>query len=296
MRRVIMFAILLLLAFSNARANDIHGVWTARSESSDTINVTFAVDQNTHGQTMPLSSFHGLTEAQIGAVSETPVHFGLDREAGTLTMEGTFKLRDGVGHFTFTPKDSYFASLRALGVSLDDLEIEGGKTAETLFHFAVLDVSTAYIHSLQAEGYRESARKYMEMRIFRVTPELVHEYRDLGYRDVPAQTLIEMQIHRVTPQFIRELASNGYRDVAVSQLVAFRIHRVTPEAIRDYRSLGYDHLTPDQLVAMSIHGATPDFVRELKTAGYENVPVDKLISMKIHGIDAEYVKRMQGAR
>jgi hypothetical protein len=296
MKRIILIFVLILLAITTARAAELRGVWTAHSDSVDSVDMRLSREHNQHGETMKLSSFSGLTDAQIGALSETPVHFRLEREAGTVAFEGSFKMRDGVGHFVFTPNAAYLTAIRNLGVSTDDLESKADRTDETLFELALLDVSTSYIRSMQAEGYRETARKYMEMRIFRVTPELVRELRSLGYRDVPAQKLIEMQIHRASPQFIRDLAAVGYHDVPIGELVNFRIHRVTPESIRQYRSLGYDHLIPEQLVTMSIHRVTPDFIREMKDAGYSDVPVDKLVSMRIHGIDATFVKKMQGVK
>ncbi len=290
MKRIILLFVLILLAVTTTRASELRGVWTAHSDSADSVDMRLSREHNQHEETMQLSAFAGLTDAQIGSLSEVPVHFHLEREAGNVAFEGSFKMRDGVGHFVFTPNTSYLAALRGLGVSTEDLDSGTRGTDETLFELALLDVSTNYIRSMQAEGYHETARKYMEMRIFHVTPELVRDLRGLGYRDIPAQKLIEMQIHRASPQFIRDLAAVGYHDIAISELVNFRIHRVTPEAIREYRALGYDHPSPDELVTMAIHRVTPEFIRQLKDAGYPGVPIGELVNFRIHQVTPDSVR------
>jgi hypothetical protein len=57
-----------------------------------------------------------------------------------------------------------------------------------------------------------------------VTPKLVEELAELGYRDLDADDLVAFRIHGVTPQFIRELADEGYDDVSADDLVAMKIH------------------------------------------------------------------------
>jgi hypothetical protein len=291
MKRVILLFVLILLAVTTVRAADVRGVWTATSRDAGTLQLSISRGDNTHsGQQWQVSAFQGLTEAQIGSVSQVPVTFRLEREPGTIAFDGVFKLREGAGHFTFTPNARFLETLRGLGVTMD---LSPRHTEdENLFELAMFDVSSGFIRSMQAEGYRETAKKYVEMRIFRVTPELVREYRAIGYRDIPTNRIVEMQIHGASPQFIRELAAAGYKDLTINRLVEFRIHGVTPARIRDLHALGYDHIPAGRLVEMQIHRVTPDYIRELAAAGYSHVPVEKLVEMRIHGIDADFARRM----
>jgi hypothetical protein len=291
MKRIVIIFIIILLAVTTVRAADLRGVWTATSDDTDSMQLSISRGNSMHsGQRWQINSFKGLTEAQIGSVSQVPVNFRLEREAGTLAFEGVFKMREGAGHFVFTPNPRYVDTLRNLGVAMDLSHEE--KLDDNLFQLAIFDVSTSFIRAMQAEGYHEGAKMYVEMRIFRVTPELVREFRAAGYRDIPAKKLVEMQIHRVTPQFVRELAAAGYKDLPINQLVEFRIHSVTVEAIRQLHDLGYDNISPSKLVEMRIHRVTPEYIRELAAAGYRNVPVDKLVEMRIHGIDADFARKM----
>jgi hypothetical protein len=318
-KRLFAFAAICTIVCATAAAADIHGAWTSESQDGSSIQMNLSTrgGHSHFGETMAKADFAGLTEAATRATTQTPVTFQLAREAGNLAFEGTFKDGFGAGQFTFTPNQNYIASLRTLGATFEDSDHDD----QQLMTMALLDVSTTFIRSMQAEGYRVSADKYLSMRIFRVTPELVRELRSLGYDKIDADDLIATRIHRVTPDYIRamrtagysnlslenliasrihgatpeflnEMKSLGYANVDFDDLIAFRIHGVTASFIRDLRDLGYTSVSSDDLVAMRIHGVTPQYIRELKDAGYEHIPVEKLIDMRIHGVDANFVKKM----
>jgi hypothetical protein len=318
-KRLFAIAAICTLICATSFAADIHGAWTAESQdgSSMQMNLTTRGGHSNFGETMAKADFAGLTEAATRATTQTPVTFQLAREAGNIAFEGTFKDGFGAGQFTFTPNQNYIASLRTLGATFEDSDHDD----QQLMTMAMLDVSTAFIRSMQAEGYRVSAEKYLSMRIFHVTPELVRELRSLGYDKIDADDLVATRIHKVTPDYIRamraagypnlslenlvasrihqatpeflsEMKSLGYANIDFDDLIAFRIHRVTPDFVRELGTLGYNKVSADDLVAMRIHGVTTQFIRELKDAGYEHIPVEKLIDMRIHGIDANFVKKM----
>lgn len=304
------------------------GTWTASMDEKSTDRLYLRATRRQsemYGKTFPLSEMANLTTSQINATSQTPVTFELKREAGTVTFEGVFKNGQGAGHFTFTPSPTYEASLRALGLSVNESKRSGAEHDDPLFHLAMTDVSTAFIREMRAAGYRESLDTYISMRIFRVTTQLIEEFRQIGFDRLPAEELVSAQIHKVTPayiremraagftnldldelaasrihkvtpEFARELKAAGYGDLDHDDLVSFRIHKVTPQFIAELRDLGYTRVDADDLVSMRIHKVTPDFIREVRAAGYSNVPIDKLVSMRIHKIDPKFISRMSGNR
>ena len=319
MKKLFVLAGICTLICAAAVAADIRGAWTAEVQdgASMQMNLSTRGGHSNFGETMAAADFAGLTDAAMRATTQTPVTFQLARDAGIVAFEGTFKNGFGAGQFTFTPNQNYIASLRSLGVTFE----ESDHGDNQLLTMALLDVSTPFIRSMQAEGYRVSAEKYLSMRIFRVTPELVRELRSLGYDKIDADDLVATRIHKVTPDYIRamraagypslslenliasrihkatpeflsEMKALGYSNIDFDDLIAFRIHRVTGDFVRELRDLGYNNVSADDLVAMRIHGVTPQFIRELKDAGYEHIPVEKLIDMRIHGIDANFVKKM----
>jgi hypothetical protein len=322
MKRIPLLTLVVCL-FATAAFASIDGAWTASVDDKRPdrmyMNITRGRNNNM-GSTVRISDYARLTRAQIDATTMTVVHFDLHRDAGDAAFEGTFRNGKGAGEFTFTANRGYVAALRALGLTL---ELRGHRQTEEeeLFALAIHDVSTAFIKSMQAEGYKVSLEKYLEMRIFDITPEYIHEMRSLGFKDIGADDLVATRIHRVTPDYVREMRAAGWDlsldDLQASRihgatpefaaamkklgytldfddLVSFRIHRVTPEFINELKQLGYDRVSADDLIAMRIHRVTPDFIRELQAAGYRNVPIEKMVEMRIHNINAEYLKKMGG--
>ena len=326
MKRIATLTLFVSLLATAAFALD--GSWTASLDEKHPDRIYMSLHQGRNhntGTTFTLASFTGLSTAQINAATMTPVRFDMRREAGTVTFEGTFRKGNGAGQFTFAADRSYIGRIRALGLEFD-LEKHRRRSRERteeedLFTLALHDVSTAFIKSMIAEGYRVSLEKYLTMRIFHITPEYIREMRSLGFNNIDAEELVATKIHKVTPQFVREMRAAGwdlpledlqssaihgatpafaeemrklgYANLSHDDLVSFRIHRVNAEFIESLRKLGYRNVSADDLVSMRIHRVTPEFIRELEAAGYANVPVDKLVSMRIHKIDAQYLKKMR---
>ena len=291
-RAALTLAATFLLIAGAARA-DLEGGWTASRAKSQPgwIHLQLNRDHDNTGQSMKLAELTGLTAAQIDAAGSTPVAFSLRREAGTVTFEGSFRNGHGGGEFTFAPNAAYLASLRELGVPVKVGKHEGESEEEQLLSLAVLDVSTAFIRSMQAVGYRESLDDYIEMRIFKVDPELVSEYQALGMK-LSADDLVAGQIHGVSPDYVREMRELD-RKVTFDDLVASRIHGATPEFIGQMRDLGYGGLDLDDYVTFRIHGVTPKFVGELAELGYRDVKADDLVAFKIHGVTPEFIRDLQ---
>lgn len=328
-RRFTLFLSALLLVAGalelSAATVTTRGSWTASlaEKSSNELYIRTMHHRSNNGQTLPLSEIGNLSLSQIRSSAQTPVNFELRREAGTIAFEGVFKDGDGAGHFTFTPSSTYEASLRSMGLDTGELHSER-EDDDPLFQLAMCDVSTAYIRDMRAAGYRVSLDKYIAMRIFRVTPKLVDEFRQAGFDRLSADKLIAAQIHKatpayiremraagftkldmdgfvasrihkITPEFARQMKAAGYGDLDHDDLMSFRIHKVTPEFISELRALGYTNIDADDLVAMRIHKVTPEFIREVRDAGYSNVPIEKLLSMRIHKIDPKFISKMNGS-
>lgn len=326
MKRIATLTLFVCLFATAAFALD--GAWTASIDEKRPDRIYMNMTQGKHhnmGTTFGVNAFSGLTGSQINAATMTPVQFEMRREAGTVRFEGTFRNGKGAGQFTFAADRSYIDKVRALGVefSLDKPRRRAKEHTEEddLYALAIHDVSTAFIKSMIAEGYRVSLEKYLSMRIFDITPEYIREMRSLGFRNIDSEELVATKIHKVTPQFVRdmraagwdlsldelqasaihgatpqfaeEMRKLGYGNLSHDDLVAFRIHKVTAEFIEELRKLGYDKVDADDLIAMRIHRVTPEFIRELAAAGYTNVPPEKLVEMRIHKVDAQYLKKMR---
>ena len=71
----------------------------------DRVHLTIVRDHSDWGQSLRRSDLP-VSDAQINAATETPVHFTLDRDAGVIDFTGSFESGEGVGRFVFTPSAS----------------------------------------------------------------------------------------------------------------------------------------------------------------------------------------------
>lgn len=308
--------ITLLLFATTAAFAEMEGAWAARPDEKDpsTLQVSLTYSRTSHHSISFKLAEVGLTREQVYAAAQTPSRFSWKRDAGTVLFEGAFRNGRGGGQMVFTPNRNYLQAIQAMGVGVGTID------DEELFILAVVDVSPAYIRAMQAEGFRVSLEKYMNMAMFRVTPEYVREMRRLLGADVPASKLVEMRIHDITaeyvremraarpgltlndllqtrifeltPQFAEEMARAGYPNLSQNALLQFRIHKVTPEYIRELSALGYKGIAANRLVEMRIHGVTPEYIRQLAAAGYRNIPVQKLMEMRMHGLEPSFLQKM----
>lgn len=313
MKSLLFVILAVAVCFSLYAASDLRsGVWTADLQD-DRLQMTLFRGKdsgarhirNLIGFDEPLASFAGLSKTDLTS-SAANVQFELRRAAGTISFEGRVANGTGAGHYRFTPNDAFVRDLDSLGYR--------GFNEEQLLLFAAHDFSTQTIRNLRAMGYQPTQRQVEELAIFRITPDLLHEFaalgypklslqeavnfqvgrvdaafikelRELGYTNLSASKLADMAIIGVKPAYIRELRSAGLTDLTVQQLTDLRIGNVTAERIEAYRKLGYTNLTAHQLSEMGILGVTPEYIRKLSEKGYDNVPVDKLLQLRTMGAD-----------
>jgi hypothetical protein len=325
MSRTLVFVCLLLAAVLPVTSNaaGLSGSWSASVDgaSPNRMNLSLRMAHHEHdGSNFRLADFTGLTAAQAASTSRLPVHFELRREAGTIAFDGTFRAGEGGGDFVFTPNHEFERKLGGLGVRFD---ARRGDEDDELFSLAIFDVSTGFIRSMQALGYREPLEMYEQFRIFDIDPGYVHDLAGVGFDRVPAEKLVETKIQGATPEYIRgmraagtnlalegyiesrifqvtpefsaEMGRLGYANLDHDMLMQFRIQGVTPEFVRALKDRGYTRVPAEKLVEMRIQGVTPEFIGRLAAAGYHHVPVDKLIELRIHGIEPEMVKALDDA-
>jgi hypothetical protein len=324
MRRIVWTSVaLLVVTLATVEAGELQGVWTATDakEHSGKMYFSLQTDRHDHHDTaFERSAFHGLSASDVTSDTRVPVEFELQREAGTIHFEGSFREGKGGGDFTFRPNAGFAQELRAAGVRYSERDLdEDGE----MLNLALFDVSIPFIRSMQAIGYDETLDKYVAFRIFGVDPGYVHDMDAVGFKHLSADKLTETRIHGATPDYIRtmrkggedltldqyiesrifqvtpefadEMAQAGYPNLKRDMLVQFRIHNVNPDFVHDLSKVGYTHVPPDKLVEMRIHGVTPDFIRRVNKAGYERVPVDKLVQMRIFHIEPEMVRDLDDA-
>lgn len=183
MNKMLALAAVLLLGGAGNLCAAIHGSWTASTETAKAGRIHVNISRGNwqhYGNTMKLADFRGLSDAQIQSGVQTPVQFQLAREAGTLQFEGVFRNGDGAGQFTFQSNPSFANAVRGLGVAFELKHRRQDQSEENdLFNLAMTDVSTAFIRSMQAEGYNVSLDKYLQMRIHGIDADFVRKMNSI---------------------------------------------------------------------------------------------------------------------
>jgi hypothetical protein len=291
-RATLAFFFALFALLDTARA-ELDGDWTLRRAHGrpGLVHLQLERDHDNFGQTLDLADFSGLEPAHFTTAGSIPLTFSLRREAGTVTFTGDFRDGRGRGTFTFAANPGYRQSLAALDLDPRRSRGDGKSEEEELLALAVLDVSTTYIRSMIAAGYRESLDEYLSMRIFGVTPELVADFQSLGISP-SAEEIVATQIHGANPDYIREMRALVGEDLDLDELVATRIHGAEPDFIAEMAALGYGlgDLDLDDYIAFRIHGVSPDFVEELAELGYEDLSADDLVAFRIHGVTPAMIR------
>src|SRR5262245_43872445 len=124
-----LFAFAAFAATASAQS-DIHGTWTAEIHQGKVflqVRTTPPADWNRSGnwngdwnmgQSFPVDELSGLP-ANDERFTASSVKLDLRREAGALSMEGSFRDGRGAGLFPFVPRDAYTGEMRRLGYRHD---------------------------------------------------------------------------------------------------------------------------------------------------------------------------------
>jgi cold shock CspA family protein len=309
------FISLILMMVMSASAQS-RGTWTIDREGmheAGKVHLTLVHShKNNFGQDMALANLKGLDAHALE--TDGPVKFQLQREAGTIQFEGTFKNGVGTGTYEFAANADFVAKMNKMG--FNGVEKEG-------LSLTMVDVTIAYVEELRSLGFQPdldhvisgrifnvnrqqveglkaagitglSLDKLVECRIFNVNPDFVREMRAKN-PNVTVDQLVEARIFKTTPEFVFAMKQEGYENLSQEQLTAFKIHNVTPEYIKEMRALGFKNLTADQLVEFRIFNVGGDQIRDLSKEGYKDLTAEQLVAFRIHNIDSKFIEKVKKA-
>ena len=312
MNRAPLFLALALLSTSLIASDLRTGLWSAQLDG-DSLYVNLMrpsrdarFGQNNFGTSLALTSFSGLTKADINAPAAN-VQFALNAPAGMISFEGRFSNGNGAGSYRFTPSDAFMREMESLGYkAFGD---------EKMLLFAITGFRPQAIRDLRALGYTIDQQHVDDVAIFRIDANAVKEYAALGYPHLTLRELIDFRVGhidaafvrgmhdvgfdnltaremmnlgvlRVTPQYVRELKGAGLTSLTPRQATDLKIGRITAAKIAEYKRLGYN-LTPRQLADFGIHGVTPQFIEEQRARGEKDLTPQHLIELKIFNRTAQ---------
>jgi len=267
---------------ATSTSSEFAGVWEIRlSRESGSVQLSLRTLDGSHGRTLPLTRFEGLTSSQISGAGA--VHFTSRREAGTFAFDGV--CRNGLcgGTYGFEPNPAFAAQLAKRGL--------GAPTAREQYDLAMQDVGIAFLDELSTHGYQKpDVQGLVRAAQHGVDLEYVRAMAGLGYRLGTVDALVRLRDHGVDPGYVRGMAASGFSGLPADDLVRARDHGVDPGYVKGMRDLGYDLNDLTRLIAARDHGVDPEFAKGLAALGFKNLPLDDLIRTRDHGVDPEYVR------
>jgi hypothetical protein len=286
MKRICTVALMMLffgaLTAPASHAGMLEGSWIARADDGR-VKLTLVVEDEDIDRDMQLTAWRfergDFRELERGGVEDTR----FEREAGTLSLHGTFDGERGLGQFEFEPNEDFERFLRRRGIRrIDDYD---------MLHLFVAGCDRKFIEDLEEMGYGDiSDGLLVSMAIHGVSADYIREMRALGY-DISLDKLIAFRIHGIDRDYVRELKSKGIRDMSADEILSMKIHGVSAEYIDDMQKAGFDEPV-SELLNFKIHGVTPEFAEKVRGYGYEEVTSSELVQMRIHGVNFDFIEQM----
>jgi len=244
-----------------------------KADRAGKINVQFERwrgnnSHNSFGENYSLADL-GLSESQV---QNGKVSFRLEREAGTVTAEGSFTDGRGSGTFTFTPNMGFVSAMKARGFDLEQPD------HSIKFNSDDNDKTTVEERLLTAA-------------LLNVTTELADDLNSANFGKLDVGNLYSAAIFHVDSKFMVEMKNTGFPDLKFEDLVKARIFKIDAEYVRQVKDMGLGITNFEGLVKYRIFKVTPDFLNELKTAGLTNISDEDVVKCRIFKIDGDYARK-----
>jgi hypothetical protein len=216
--------------------------------------------------------------------------FRIDRDAGTLFLEGRLEERngkvDGNGKWYFRPDTAYMRFMSRYGLRDDDRQ----KT----FSLAIRDISRKYLSRMEEYGYRDlNVDQLISAGVFGISPDLVDAYRDIGYPDLTYQQLLSMQVQGVTPADARRFEKFGMGHLTPEQLISARIHGISPEYVESFRKAGFRDLTFQNFSTLRAFNLYVDDFEDCYRNRFMDLSEENMVWVCGFGITREDIERLQ---
>ena len=299
------------MAFRGAGDSDLtDGAWFATT-TDNKLSFELKADNEDHSWSSTLRVEKSEIDPFPGQGS---VEFKLTRDAGAMSFKGQFDGQEGFGHFHYTPNESYFTSLRQMGVEMDEnrtrmafftlnikkeyvnMVMHNGYphiSERDLISFAAMHIDKDFIQYWHGSGFddADNPRNRISLKAMKVDRAFVDDLKAAGYDHLEVHELMSLKAQHIDGAYIRSLGRGKDNEpIPIHELVSYKAMHIDSGYLVALRKLGYDDLQRHEVTSLYSMHVTPEYIKSLQDLGYKNIPVHDLTSLKAMQVTPEYIK------
>lgn len=242
-KRFLSIAIVLaLLLVARASAEATSGTWSIQTIEGRTFLFTHWTD----GDHNDSENDHDINPNDYGLANLDTINghvtFKKHREAGDFDFEGFLKAGNGGGTYVFTPNDAFFNELARRGYDVTEMSRK--------MTFANLDITMAYVNSIEAAGYHLSSNKLVTFKALKIDQQYLNDMKSAGITDLSENQVVSLKALKVDLAYIRDLESVGFGHMAARDYVTFKAMKIDSAYVKYLQGHGFHNLTPNKVVEM----------------------------------------------
>ncbi|HEX9930960.1 MAG TPA: M56 family metallopeptidase [Pyrinomonadaceae bacterium] len=179
------------------------------------------------------------------------------------------------------------------GVEAHDKETSGqiNLTIEQQDSLREYGVTEGYIEELAAVGYKNlPANTLIEMKKLGVSATFVRQMADFGYGKLSSEELIDFRRHAVSAAYINEMSDEGYGNLPANILLDFRHFAVGADYAREMKALFGNNVNAKQLIHLKNQNVSANWIKELVSLGINRPSANDAAAMRIHGITTDWIR------
>ena len=241
-KRFLAMAFIAVLALgSRAQAETTNGTWSLQTNRDQAYLTLRWSDGTGHDKN---EDDHSINPEDYGFRANASGHvtFKIHHEAGDYALEGWLTDGNGGGNYAFTTNDAYFSELTRRGYDVSEMSRK--------MTFANLDITMAYVNSIEAAGYHLDANQLITFKALHIDQQYLNDLKGAGITDLSENEVVSLKALKVDANYVRDIDSAGFRHLAARDYVTFKALKIDGAYIKYLRAHGFKNLTPNQVVTM----------------------------------------------
>src|SRR5687767_7958829 len=289
-----------------AGANRLTGTWTGKlAEPRDAVTQLKLTTREAGSKRSISSSTVDHEGGRFKLPESGPVQLVLQRDAGTITLDGSMQDARGGGSVAFDADADYLREMsavaggeaistsKALELALFDLRLDDARqiagagykvSVGDLLSLKFAGITADYAVGMRQAGYDFSVNDLRSLRFGGVDVDSARTFRDAGYT-FDADDLRKLRFSGVHSDYAKAFAGAGYT-LTADELRTLRFAGVPADYAAELNAAGY-RFTPDELRTLRFAGVPADFAADLKKGGYD-FGADDLRRLRFSGVPADY--------